>query len=263
MAVTINASTTAGLVNTADTSGILQLQTANTTAVTVDASQNVSTTNGATIQGLTVGRGAGAVATNTAVGGSALAANTSGASNVAIGYTAMQVSTTAASNTAIGYQALQGLSTGANNTCIGLNAGADSGVVNISTQSNYIAIGNNTNTNAYIKIAWTVTSDARDKTEVNPVPHGLNFVNQLNPVSFKFRKSRSDATPTGDVRYGFLAQDILAIEGSDSVVIDSKDADNLKYTDQNMTAILVKAIQEQQALITQLQADVATLKGTP
>jgi hypothetical protein len=41
MAVTINASTSAGLVQTADTSGVLQLQTASTTAVTVDASQNV------------------------------------------------------------------------------------------------------------------------------------------------------------------------------------------------------------------------------
>jgi hypothetical protein len=41
MAVTINASTSAGLISTADTSGILQLQTASTTAVTVDASQNV------------------------------------------------------------------------------------------------------------------------------------------------------------------------------------------------------------------------------
>jgi hypothetical protein len=41
MAVTINASTTTGLVQTADTSGVLQLQTAGTTAVTVDASQNV------------------------------------------------------------------------------------------------------------------------------------------------------------------------------------------------------------------------------
>jgi len=41
MAVTLNASTTAGLVQTADTSGILALQTAGTTAVTVDASQNV------------------------------------------------------------------------------------------------------------------------------------------------------------------------------------------------------------------------------
>jgi hypothetical protein len=41
MAVTINASTSAGLVQTADTSGVLQLQTAGTAAVTVDASQNV------------------------------------------------------------------------------------------------------------------------------------------------------------------------------------------------------------------------------
>jgi len=42
MASTINASTTLGLISTADTSGVLQLQTANTTAVTVDASQNVT-----------------------------------------------------------------------------------------------------------------------------------------------------------------------------------------------------------------------------
>jgi hypothetical protein len=41
MASTINASTSAGLVSTADTSGVLQLQTAGTAAVTVDASQNV------------------------------------------------------------------------------------------------------------------------------------------------------------------------------------------------------------------------------
>jgi hypothetical protein len=41
MAVTLNASTSAGLISSADTSGILQLQTANTTALTIDASQNV------------------------------------------------------------------------------------------------------------------------------------------------------------------------------------------------------------------------------
>ena len=42
MASTINASTTSGLVQTADTSGILALQTAGTTAVTLDASQNAT-----------------------------------------------------------------------------------------------------------------------------------------------------------------------------------------------------------------------------
>jgi hypothetical protein len=41
MASIINAATSGGLVTSADTSGILQLQTASTTAVTVDASQNV------------------------------------------------------------------------------------------------------------------------------------------------------------------------------------------------------------------------------
>ena len=41
MTTTINASTVSGLVNSADTSGILQLQTASTAAVTIDASQRV------------------------------------------------------------------------------------------------------------------------------------------------------------------------------------------------------------------------------
>jgi len=41
MAVTINANTSTGFIATSDTSGVLQLQTGGTTAVTVDASQNV------------------------------------------------------------------------------------------------------------------------------------------------------------------------------------------------------------------------------
>ena len=41
MASIINAATSGGLISTADTSGILQLQTASTTAVTVDASQRL------------------------------------------------------------------------------------------------------------------------------------------------------------------------------------------------------------------------------
>ena len=41
MASTINASTTSGLIQTADTSGVLQLQTGNTTAITIDTGENV------------------------------------------------------------------------------------------------------------------------------------------------------------------------------------------------------------------------------
>jgi len=51
LASTINASTSAGVITTADTSGILQLQTAGTTALSIDASQNVSFTNQPTYSG--------------------------------------------------------------------------------------------------------------------------------------------------------------------------------------------------------------------
>jgi hypothetical protein len=74
-----------------------------------------------TIQGLTVGRGAGAVATNTAVGASALAANTTGANSVAVGYQAANASTTVDNVTAIGYQALLS-NTAAYNTAVGRSA---------------------------------------------------------------------------------------------------------------------------------------------
>jgi hypothetical protein len=42
MAVTLNANTSTGFIATSDTSGVLQLQTAGTTALTVDASQNTT-----------------------------------------------------------------------------------------------------------------------------------------------------------------------------------------------------------------------------
>lgn len=46
MASTINASTTSGIIQTADSSGVLQLQSGNTTALTIDTSKNVYTQAG-------------------------------------------------------------------------------------------------------------------------------------------------------------------------------------------------------------------------
>jgi hypothetical protein len=94
------------------------------------------TTTG-TINNLTVGRGAGAVSTNTAVGASALAANTSGSANTALGNSAASTATTAidivaignragrlttVGVTAVGSYALDLNTTGANNTGIGNSA---------------------------------------------------------------------------------------------------------------------------------------------
>ena len=91
--------------------------------VTGDVGGDTLTISGAgSVQGLTVGRGAGAVATNTAVGASALAANTSGAFNTATN-TALFSNTSGSYNTAVGHSAGYATTTGSLNSFFGMNAG--------------------------------------------------------------------------------------------------------------------------------------------
>jgi len=73
----------------------------------------------ALINGLTLGQGAGAVATNTVVGANALAATTTGDSNVAVGSAALNKNTTGTTNIAVGANALYTNVTGTQNIAIG------------------------------------------------------------------------------------------------------------------------------------------------
>ena len=58
---------------------------------------------------------------------------------------------------------------------------------------------------------------------------------------------------TGQKRYGFFAQDILELEGSDNVIIDNEDPENLKYKGEHLVPILVNAIKELSAENTALK----------
>ena len=82
----------------------------------------LTSTLDATIYGLTVGRGGGAVSTNTAVGASAGYSNTTGTYNVFLGSLAGYGNLSANANTAVGYQAFYTNSTGANNSIFGAAA---------------------------------------------------------------------------------------------------------------------------------------------
>jgi trimeric autotransporter adhesin len=170
-----NSSTTAITVKTAAGTGIL-VPAGNAMSLYQDGTNVVeaadystsytigtlTTTNDATVNGLTVGKGANSVATNTAlgvsalssgslsgtmytaVGASALKDNTTGGSNIAIGNSALQLNTTGSSNTGIGYLALLNNTTGVNNTAIGQQTLAS----NVSGSSNAafgsIALANST-----------------------------------------------------------------------------------------------------------------------
>jgi len=104
----------------------------------VATSGSVLTFDGAQlgVNGITVGRGAGAVSTNTAVGASALAANTSGASNTSLGYLSMKLNTSGVSNTGVGREALQANTTGNYNNAVG-----DSALYSNTTGANNTAVG--------------------------------------------------------------------------------------------------------------------------
>jgi len=193
---------------------------------------------------------------NVGVGINALLSATSGYRDTAIGTGALGSLTTGAENTTIGTFAGYQITTGSNNICIGMDSGGDA-VRTITTDSNRIVMGNNSNTNAYIKISWTTTSDARDKTSFAPVPHGLAFVNSLVPTAYQFRQSREDDTPTGLIRYGFKAQDILAAEGPNPVIIDDSEPEHLKYNQDSMIAVLVNAIKELKAELDLVKAELA------
>ena len=229
---------------------------------------------------LNVAIGTGALAStdtgtsNTALGIGALFANTSGTQNVAVGQQALAQGTTANLNVAVGSQSLQN-ATGDANTAIGNFAGntVTSGssniiignegapsvpVYSVTTENNRVVVGTTAVTNAYIQVAWSVVSDARDKIVQGDVPHGLDFVKHLEPKAFHFKETRDSETPHGPLRYGFLAQDILALEGAQGVIIDNDDSDHLRYNGEALIPVLVNALKELSAKVEELEAKLAS-----
>ncbi len=192
----------------------------------------------------------------TAVGLQSLYSNTTGVSNTAIGSNALEPNTTGSNNVAVGFQTLYSNTTGSGNVCLAsvTSSGNYAPVFNITSENNRIVMGHTSVTNAYVQVAWTVVSDARDKTQITPLDKGLDFINKLNPVSFKFRMCRDSNDTCGGKRYGFLAQDVLAVEGDDNVIVDNEDPTKLKMTNEELIPILVNAIKE-------LTIEIETLKG--
>jgi uncharacterized protein YbjT (DUF2867 family) len=111
-------------------------------------------------------------------------------------------------------------------------------------------MGSTAVTNAYIQVAWTTVSDARDKTDFAAVPHGLDFVCKLQPTAYRYKESRDAEVGHGPIRYGFTAQNVLEQElaaGAQPVIVDADTPDKLRFNDQAMIAVLVNAIQELKA----------------
>jgi len=166
----------------------------------------------------------------------------------AIGRDALTLAT-GQNNTALGYGAGESITSGAGNIAFSgyTSAGTNAPAFNITTENNRISMGSTSVTNAYIQVAWTAVSDARDKTDFAPVPHGLDFVSKLQPTAYRYKETRDATEGHGPLRYGFKAQDVLALEGDAPVIVDAEDLNKLRFNDQALIAVLVNAIKELKA----------------
>jgi hypothetical protein len=109
--------------------------------------------------------------------------------------------------------------------------------------------------------SWASASDERTKTDLVEITDATAKVATLRAVTGRYKTDEE-----GVSRAFLIAQDVQAVLPEAVTVIQNADNDEdngklmLSYTE--TIPLLVAAIKEQQAIITQLQADVAALKGT-
>ena len=211
---------------------------------------------------------------NIAIGNNAGEDNTSGTRGTFIGRYAGEKNTSGSYNFCAGYYAGADITTGDSNVCIGDQAG-HSGTNNLTEGDNNVLIGRNTAASS-ATVSNEITfgdsniatlrcnvqtisslSDRRDKTDINTLDLGLDFVKSLNPVKFKW-ETRDGNGKDGSYEAGFIAQDFQQLQKDNDAdylkLVMDENPNRLEASYGKLVPILVKAIQE-------LTIEVETLKS--
>ncbi len=228
---------------------------------------------------------------NTATGAYSLQNNLGGSGNAVIGFNA-GLNTNASGNVYVGYASGESNISGDNNTCIG--SSTDVGTANLENAtalgayavvniSNKIRFGNSAVTIIEGSAAYSFPSDGRFKTNISETVAGLNFILKLRPVVYNFQAKKMDEFISGkdssDKRFasldytsaenmrqsGFIAQEVeqaAKASGYDfnGIIIPKNERETYSLTYSQFVVPLVKAVQEQQQIILQLQKEIEELK---
>ena len=211
---------------------------------------------------------------NTSIGSDGLRSNTSGTQNVSVGEDSLGRNTIGGSNTGIGYLSLYNNID--YNNCAGL--GYNSQV----TGSNQVQLGDSS-TITYVYGTVQNRSDLRDKSDIKDTSLGLNFINSLRPVEYKWdmREDYLSKDMNGDlskiikdgskvrnrVHQGFIAQEVKYIIDKtgidfggfqDHSISGGQDVMSLGYDE--FIAPLVKSVQELSEMVKLLQNEIKILK---
>ena len=193
------------------------------------AATSVSTGDDNTIIGYKAGNALNTADNCVFIGSNAGLGNTSGAANMAIGFHTMALNTIGGYNTCLGHNAgyatvaddsvFIGASagstatTGSNKICIGRSAQPSS-----ATSANEITLGSSSIATFRCQVqSISGLSDERDKTKIESLDVGLNFINALRPVSFEW--DMRDKGRVGDADTGFIAQELAAVLANQNATI--------------------------------------------
>jgi len=307
---------TTGSYNCAFGTGALYANTtaSNNTAVGSAALYNNTTASNNTAVGYTALYNNTTGASNTALGLNALNAAVTANGNTAIGSQAL-TAVTSSYNTCIGQLAGSGITSGGPNVCIGVQSGNHD--VSLTTGSNNILVGSYTDVSASgasnqivlgfdvtcigdnyftfgsgtganrvynqfsANASWTRSSDQRLKKEITTNTElGLNFINDLRTVSYKWKSpaeldqsmSDYDASQTEPLyqnkMYGLIAQEVKEILDNHNITdfagwsVTSDEQGAIQGISYEMFVMpLIKAIQELNAKVDAQAAEIAALKG--
>ena len=213
---------------------------------------------------------------NTAVGKDAMGANTTGSRNVAVGVDSCGAGASVSSgndNVCVGMQAGTIMTSASNNTLIGQNAGSSlvGGSNNVcighdaitagSSSTNSVTLGDSNITALRCQVTQiTGISDARDKTDIQPLSGASDFIRALNPVSFEW--NQRDGNRVGQKDHGFIAQDLQAVQSVTGyevprLVLD-ENPEKLEAAYGTLLPTIVAALQEALAEIESLKAQLGT-----
>ena len=232
------------------------------------------------LDSVAIGRVALACATcgvNVAIGYSAGGGISTGICNVALGAYALNAPlNTGSCSLAIGSGALQ-FSTGSCNIGIGAVAGGlvttgtnvvvigAGGNSSVATVSNEVTIWNGLRGARFqgaSASAWTFLSDARDKTNIQDLALGLEFINALQPRKFEWYSRDTDADH-GIESSGFIAQEVLEVvkthNAEYSNLVSTCNPDQYSFAQANLVPFLVNAIKELTAKVNTLEEKLSAL----
>lgn len=197
---------------------------------------------------------------NIAIGNDAMSTHVNGTNNTVIGYAAT-VSGNFSNATAIGAQASAGASNvlvlGSINGVNGATATAKVGI-GVTNPAHTLTVFNGTTTGSYQTTGWIHVSDARLKSNVQPINNALQIVSKLNGVYYHWVTNREAGR-----QVGFLAQDVQkvlpeVVAGTEG---DLAKGETLGMAYQNIVPVLVEAMKELNTKVEALEKENAALKS--